>query len=93
MSGAFNDPFPHAASYVVSALTLPFTLPVPARELILSNFPAGAVSITVQTVSGETVVIPLGTTAITTPPITLPIQVAAILAASPNTITITALWH
>ena len=90
MSGAFSDPFPHAAAF--AGASAPITFSVPARGLLLSNFAAASASITVQTVSGETDVIALGVTALTTPPIYLPIQAAGIQAA-PNVGTITALWH
>lgn len=86
----FSDPFPHAAAF--TGPSAPFVLPVPARALILSNFAAAPSSITIQTVSGETLTLSLGTPTAATPPIRLPLQVAAVIAAT-NVPNITALWH
>jgi hypothetical protein len=88
MSSRFADPFPHAATFT----SFPQLLNVAARGLLLSNFAAGVASVTITTVSNEQVTIPLGTTAVGNVPVYLPIQAAAINAAT-NVGAVTALWH
>ena len=89
MSSILGDPAPHAQSYT----SFPVTFPAPARGgILLSNFAAGAASITVVTAGGETVVIALGTPTVANIPIYLPIQVAAVSAVA-SIGTVTALWH
>lgn len=90
MSSRLADPFPHAATY--TSFGSPVQLTVAARGLLLSNFAAGAASITITTVNNETITIPLGTTAVGNVPVYLPIQVAVINSAT-NVGAVTALWH
>ena len=91
MSSILGDPAPHAQSY--TSFGSPITLPMGARGgLLLSNFAAGAASITLTTVSGETVVIALGTPTVASAPVYLPIQ-AAVINAAASIGTVTALWH
>lgn len=90
MSSRFADPFPHAA--IFTSFGSPIQLGVAARGLLLSNFAAGAASITITTVSNEQVTIPLGTTAVGNVPVYLPIQ-AAVINAATNVGAVTALWH
>jgi hypothetical protein len=91
MSSELNYPAPHAAAY--TSFGSPIPLSPPARAgLLLGSFAAGAASITVTTVGGEIVVIPLGTTAVGNVPVYLPIQAAAINAAA-NVGVVVALWH
>jgi hypothetical protein len=90
MASELNQPAPHAAAYTSG---FPVTLPIPARGgLLLSNFAAGAASVTLTTVGGESVTIALGTTAVGNVPVYLPIQ-AAIINAVANVGTVVALWH
>lgn len=90
MSANLIDPYPHGA--IFTSFGSPVSLSPPARELILSNFAAGACSITVITVNGETLVIALGTLTVATPPISLPIQCSQIVTAT-GIGTAMALWH
>ena len=90
MSSELNYPAPHAASYTSG---FPVTLPKTATGgLLLSNFAAGAASITITTPGGETVIIALGTTAVGNNPMVIPIQ-ATIINAVTGVGTVTALWH
>ena len=89
MSSNLGDPCPHAQ--VITSF--PMTLAQPARGgIILSNFGAGASSLTVTTAGGEVIVLSLGTTAAQNNPVYLPIQITAVNAAA-NVGTVTALWH
>lgn len=89
MSSELNYPAPHAQ--VVTSF--PTTLAQPSRGgIILSNFSAGASSITVTMAGGEVVTMSLGTAAASNNPVYLPIQITAINAVT-NLGTVTALWH
>ena len=91
MSSNLGDPAPHAKSY--TSFGSPVTLSPPATGgLLLSNFAAGAASITVVMAGGETTTIALGTPTVASAPVYLPIQVQAINAAT-SVGTVTALWH
>jgi hypothetical protein len=89
MSSILGDPFPHAQVYTSG---FPVTLNPPARALLLTNFSAAASSITITTISGEVLTIPLGNTSAQEAPVYLPIQTAVINAVS-NLGAVTALWH
>ena len=89
MSSNLGDPAPHAKSYT----SFPATLVPPATGgIILSNFAAGAASITLTTVGGEQITMAEGTPAVSAAAAYLPIQVASIQAVA-NIGTVTALWH
>ena len=89
MSSELNYPAPHAQ--VVTSF--PMTLAQPSRGgIILSNFSAGASSITVTMAGGEQVIISLGTAVASNNPVYLPLQITAINAVT-NLGTVTALWH
>jgi hypothetical protein len=59
---------------------------------LLSNFSAGASSISLTTVGGELITIALGTTAVGNNPMYLPIQAQTINSVT-GVGTVTALWH
>ena len=91
MSSELNYPCPHAAVY--TSCGSPITLNPPARGgILLLNFSAAASTVTITTVSGETLLIPLGNTTVQEVPIFLPIQVAVINAVS-NVGAVISLWH
>jgi hypothetical protein len=81
-----------ASSHAQVVTSFPTTLAQPSRGgIILSNFSAGASSITVTMLGGEQVVISLGTAAASNNPVWLPLQITAINAAA-NLGTVVALW-
>ena len=90
MSGIFSDPFPHAAYY--TSFSSPVTLSPVARGLLLSNFAAGAASITFTTVNSEVITVALGTLVAASLPIFLPVQ-ASMINSVTGVGTVTALWH
>jgi hypothetical protein len=81
-----------ASSHAQVVTSFPTTLVQPSRGgIILCNFSAGASSITVTMLGGETVIIALGTAAAQNNPVWLPLQITAVNAAA-NLGTVVALW-